>query len=1120
VDELLLGLLGLLVVGVIAVAPLVAIYLAWDMRKRFADLQRRMAELEQRAARADWWIAEIARRTESLGEEGTSETNRVTREQESTSETARFAPARESRTSTTGLETPHARAAAHEGPTSSTAMETPHAIAASLGEGPTSITGLHTPKAIAASLGEGPTSTTGMHTPKAIAAFHDAPTIPVSNGFESGTSDGPEGAGGIAVMSPMADGFASEGSTSETGLQTPLAIARSGSGRPARTSDRGAMGSERPARTSDRGAMGSERPARTSDRAEGGESATSTTGMQTPRAIAAAAGESATSATGLETPRALAGEFDEGPSVTRVDSPQAIARSGSSTRPGPNYTRSAGYGAPPHGAGGPPPPATPAWATGAGGPPPPPPPAAAPREAFDFEKLVGVRLFAWLGGLGLFIGAAFFLEYSIEHDLIPPPMRIGIGLIVGALAVLVGDMLREKADRAGQALGGAGIATLYASLFAARTLYELLPTPAAFGGMAFVTVLAGVIAVRRDAFMLAVIALVGGFATPVLLSTGEDHRYALFGYLGLLDAGVLYVAAKRRWIALTALGFIATTIIYAGWASEYLDNGGVPFALGTAALFAALFAFGTRRPAPEAPAKTPVRAALFGIVLAAPFVAALSVGVPEELRPDPTFFAGYLCVLLLGNFVMAERWGAPFSLEIGAALTVLALTSRVAPDILGDAGTVTFLAFSAPALLLLGIALFRQARAGAEASASPRRAAAIALGGSWFVVGQAFPYAEVGASIAPYALYTGAHVAGYLALGLTLPASRWLAAAHALWVITLLTITQHYEVTRLDDYVPFIVVPMFVFFGLPLATERARRPAGWISGALSLVTHYAVLYGLARTVWSDLSLGAGAIGAAILALGMLSFARQRIATETPSGVLATLGAVTLAFLTAAVPITLSKQWITVAWGLEAAALAWLYLRMAHRGLLVASALLAVSTIVRLVANPSLWEYHPRSGVIVFNWYLYTFGLPALAFFAAAYLLRGDPVANRFRYPAALWFAGGTTMFVLLNVEIADAYSTGQTIGFHMGASLGEDMTYSLGWGVFGVVTLVIGMMVRGAKVRVSALAVLLLAIGKVFLHDLWHLGALYRVGSMVGLAIALLAVSFLTQRFILRGDRS
>src|SRR6185503_3319311 len=205
---------------------------------------------------------------------------------------------------------------------------------------------------------------------------------------------------------------------------------------------------------------------------------------------------------------------------------------------------------------------------------------------------------------------------------------------------------------------------------------------------------------------------------------------------------------------------------------------------------------------------------------------------------------------------------------------------------------------------------------------------------------------------------------------------------------------------------------------------------------------------------------------------------------------------------------------------EAAALAWLYLRISHKGLLAASALLALSTLIRLVANPSLWQYHPRSGIIVFNWYLYTFGLPALAFFATAYLLAGDATAKQYRYPAALWFLGGAIIFVLLNVEIADAYSTGQTIGFHMGASLGEDMTYSLGWGVFGLLTLVVGMVVRSARARLSALAVLLLTIAKVFLHDLWHLGALYRVGSMVGLAMALLAVSFLTQRFILRGDRS
>ena len=62
---------------------------------------------------------------------------------------------------------------------------------------------------------------------------------------------------------------------------------------------------------------------------------------------------------------------------------------------------------------------------------------------------------------------------------------------------------------------------------------------------------------------------------------------------------------------------------------------------------------------------------------------------------------------------------------------------------------------------------------------------------------------------------------------------------------------------------------------------------------------------------------------------------------------------------------------------------------------------------------------------------------------------------------------------------------------------------------------------RQLPIRTDALllpdggAVLVLTVGKVFLHDLWELGSLYRVGSIVGLAVALLGVSFLTQRFVL-----
>ena len=172
---------------------------------------------------------------------------------------------------------------------------------------------------------------------------------------------------------------------------------------------------------------------------------------------------------------------------------------------------------------------------------------------------------------------------------------------------------------------------------------------------------------------------------------------------------------------------------------------------------------------------------------------------------------------------------------------------------------------------------------------SLRRAAGIALGGSVMIVLQALPLEAFTQPIAPFALYAAAHAAGMVGIGLTLASPRWLAMAQALWVATLLTLAQRYESPRLNEFVPFIVVPMFAFFALPLLTPRARGDTGgFIAGALALVTHYAILYLLARTVWPDIALGVGSIVAGALALAMLSFARplvrerKRAASSLPS----------------------------------------------------------------------------------------------------------------------------------------------------------------------------------------------------------------------------------------------
>jgi len=260
--------------------------------------------------------------------------------------------------------------------------------------------------------------------------------------------------------------------------------------------------------------------------------------------------------------------------------------------------------------------------------------------------------------------------------------------------------------------------------------------------------------------------------------------------------------------------------------------------------------------------------------------------------------------------------------------------------------------------------------------------------------------------------------------------------------------------------------------------------------------------------------------------------RKGFADSAPEWVPALFGAVTLGFFTAAIPILVGREWLTISWALELGALCWLYQRRPHRGLLHAIALLGVGVSVRLLINPALWSYYPRSGMPVLNFYLYTFGVPAVAFLAGAQWLENAIAGQRAAIPSGAPVEGGphtsrlrlllriaavVFVFFLVNVQVADYFSQGETLTFHLrGASLTEDMTYSLAWGGFALCLLALGIARDKLGLRIGALAVLTLTLVKVTLHDLWELGGLYRVGSLIGVAFALLLVSFLTQRLVLR----
>ena len=742
----------------------------------------------------------------------------------------------------------------------------------------------------------------------------------------------------------------------------------------------------------------------------------------------------------------------------------------------------------------------------------------APPSGFDWEGLIGVRLFAWLGGGALFLGAALFLHYSIQQNLISPPVRVALGLIAGASLLLAGDRLRIKTNLAGQAMAGAGIGTLYAALYAARTLYHLVPVFVAFAGMILVTLTAGVLAAKRAAFVIAVLGLIGGMATPFMLSTGEDHPWSLFAYVALLDVGVVLVVKHRNWPVLALLGLVSSMLVFVGWATHYLYPGRAPFALGAIALVSGVFAsvLWTRR---DAPRTSGVTSALGQLAIASPLLVSLAFTRMPVLHVTPWFLVSYLIVVSIGAWITARRVAALHLAPAVAALSVLILLSRVGGDLFPARSLSTLASFTClPAAHFIMWWLRRRELDGP----SLRWSLLIALAGPLLlgpaVLGVQAPLPPLW----PLAVYTAVHVAGLLWVSTVERESKLLPLAMSLSLVVLISASIEYDTRWFGRIAPYIGASALLFWALPVAAARYRvGRVGWVTAGLSLPLHFVLLYVNARNHWDAGPLGFLAVFGGILTLLLLILARKSEVQERANVIVlsALLGAICLAFLTAALPILLDKQWLTVALGLEVAALGWLRQKIEHSGLAQAAAIIACAVLVRLLLNPALWEYQARTSIPILNFYLYTFGSVASSLLLASRWLRDDEWAQRHFLSPLLSWSSIVLLFVLLNVEVADAYSKGSTVVFRMsGGGLAEDMTYSLVWGLFALVLLGLGILRRLRPLRIGALLVLVGTIAKVFLHDLWQLGALYRVGSIVGLAVALLAVSFLIQRYILREE--
>src|SRR5262245_34658447 len=166
-------------------------------------------------------------------------------------------------------------------------------------------------------------------------------------------------------------------------------------------------------------------------------------------------------------------------------------------------------------------------------PPPSPPPVTGPPVTLDLEQRIGARWATWVGIVAILFAVSFFLKWSFDADLLGPTARVVVGVVAGLALLLTGLGLHRRHDvpYLSESLAGLGLGVLYLSLWAAHVLYASLGSATTFVAMLGVTVLGAVVAVASSRQITAVLVVLGGLLTPVLLRVERPDERNLLVYL-------------------------------------------------------------------------------------------------------------------------------------------------------------------------------------------------------------------------------------------------------------------------------------------------------------------------------------------------------------------------------------------------------------------------------------------------------------------------------------------------------------------------------------------------------------------------------------------------------------
>ncbi|MEO8558947.1 MAG: DUF2339 domain-containing protein [Rhodospirillales bacterium] len=769
-----------------------------------------------------------------------------------------------------------------------------------------------------------------------------------------------------------------------------------------------------------------------------------------------------------------------------------------------------------------------------------------PAKRITFEQLLGGRLFAWVGAAAVTLAGIFLVKYSIDQGWLGPTARVLLAALLGAIFVAAGELLRPRDARIAQAVTAAGVAVLYAALFAAASLYQLVPPGIGIVLAALLTALTVLLSLRQGPFV-ALLGLLGGAISPAIISQHANDVATLFAYLLALIAGVMIVVRQRAWWWLGWCA-LAVAVTWSGlWLAVGREADGFYWAGAFLVAIAALFVWSARPSAANAaPQSHPpgVLATLLwaalGLMLALaailvaktnfhifPWAVFLAIGAMSFTVARQVDAWRFLAVLppLLSLLVFCH-WGQRILLtyDIGVEATRLALHALIVGGLI-SLGAYALL-WKAPRPWLWA--------AIAGASAWLHFAVVcfflfhsdLGLGWSYIALLLALPLALGALVVARRRHAPGMDDAlGALAIGAIVFISsavplelrrEWVTMSYALElpVVALLAWRARLPMLRwLVWLLAATVTIRLVFNPYVLDYDVSANPfLNWVlyGYGVAIVSYWITTLLIQRMPMDRLTEPLLlALQASMLAFGFLLLTLEVRSIFHPEG----LGAPNFAVM--------ERGWMSLSWAIMALILIAMAWRRPHPVLRWGARIVGAISLIAIAIGNLFWldALFADGGVGaagLFNGLIVLFGLPALLAVAASVMLRrsGEQEAATIAGIFALVLG-----FAFFSYQIRHWFNFA---GHHRVAGSMQDAelyAYSIVWLLFGAALLLVGIVQRSTMLRYASLIVLVAVVGKVFLVDMSGLTGLLRVASFLGLGIGLLALGFIYRRYVFADDR-